>query len=239
MAYFQGFVVPAQSENKSAYLDMAKQAAPIFAENGATGLIECWGDEVMDGKVTDLKQAVQANDTEAVVFSWIWWPDKATCDAAAPGIMADERMKPGGPMPFDARRMIYAAFEVSYDTGDSGKFGYVDGMVASVADADRQGFVDHAAVMARLFQERGALRVVNGWGIDVPAGKVTDFRRAVQAKDGETVVMGWIEWPDKPTRDAGMRALMEDPRMREAPPPWNGQLAIFGGFAPILDTSHV
>ena len=83
-----------------------------------------------------------------------------------------------------------------------------------------------------------ALRVVDGWGVDVPDGKATDFRRAVQAKDGETVVFGWIEWPDKPTRDAGMGALMQDPRMRETPPPWNGPLAIFGGFTPILDTSH-
>ena len=82
------------------------------------------------------------------------------------------------------------------------------------------------------------MRVVNGWGVDVPAGKLTDLRRAVQAKDGETVVFGWIEWPDKATRDAGMGALMEDSRMRDTPPPWNGQLAIFGAFTPILDTSH-
>ena len=102
----------------------------------------------------------------------------------------------------------------------------------------RQGFVDHAAKTAGLLQERGALRVVDGWGVDVPAGKVTDFKRAVQAKDGEAVVFGWIEWPDKPTRDAGMGALMQDPRMRETPPAWNGPLAIFGGFTPILDTGH-
>ena len=85
---------------------------------------------------------------------------------------------------------------------------------------------------------KGALRLVDGWGSDVPTGKVTDFKRAVQAKDGETVVFGWIEWPDKPTREAGMGALMQDPRMRETPPAWNGQLAIFGGFTPILDTAH-
>lgn len=83
MKYFQGFVIPVVTANKPAYLDMAKKAAPIFAEYGAVRSVECWGDDVMDGKITDLKKAVRANNDETVVFSWIWWPDKATCDAAA------------------------------------------------------------------------------------------------------------------------------------------------------------
>jgi uncharacterized protein YbaA (DUF1428 family) len=235
--HFQGFVVPVRTDNKQAYLDMARQAAPIFAEYGALRHVECWGDDVMDGKVTDLKKAVQANKDEAVILSWVCWPDRATCDAASGKIMADDRMKPNGPMPFDGQRMIYAGFEAVFDTGEAGRFGYADGMVASVPDGNRQGFIDHAARFAELFQEKGALRLVDGWGADVPTGKVTDFNRAVQAKDGETVVFGWIEWPDKPTRDAGMGTLMQDPRMREAPPAWNGQLAIFGGFTPIFDTA--
>jgi uncharacterized protein YbaA (DUF1428 family) len=238
MTYFQGFVIPVLTGKKQAFLDLAKKTAPIFAEYGALRTVECWGDDVMVGKITDLRKAVRANDDETVALSWVCWPDKATCDAAAGKIMADERTKLDGSMPFDGQRMIYGGFEVTFDTGEGGKFGYVDGVIASVPDGNRQGFVDHAAKTTRLFQEKGALRVVDGWGIDVPAGKVTDFRRAVQAKDGETVVFGWIEWPDKPTRDAGMKALMQDPRMRETPPAWNGQLAIFGGFTPILDTAH-
>lgn len=238
MTYFQGFVIPVKTADKQAFLDMAKKAAPIFAEYGATRTVECWGDDVMNGKVTDLKKAVQANDDETVVFSWVWWPDKTTCDAAAEKIMADERMKPDGPMPFDGRRMIHAGFDANFDTGDGGQFGYIDTVVASVPNGNRQSFKDHAAHAAPLFKEKGALRLVDGWGADVPAGKVTDFRRAVQSKDGETVIFGWIEWPDKPTRDAGMGALMYDPRMREVSPAWNGQLAIFGGFTPILDTRH-
>ena len=238
MLYFQGFVVPVKTGNKSAYLEMANTVAPIFTEYGALRTVECWGDDVMDGKVTDLKKAVQAKDDETVVFAWVWWPDKAACDAAAGKMMADDRTKPGASLPFDGQRLIYGGFEVSFDTGHGGRFGYMDGMVASVPNGKRQDFVDHAAKAARLFQENGALRVVNGWGADVPAGKVTDFRRAVQAKDGETVIFGWIEWPDKATRDAGMGALMQDPRMREIPPAWNGSLAIFGGFAPILDTAN-
>ena len=238
MTYFQGFVIPVKAGNKPAFLDMAKKMAPIFAEYGAMRTVECWGDDVMDGKVTDLKKAVQANNDETVALSWVWWPDKATCDAAAGKIMADDRVKSYSPMPFDGQRTIYAGFETSCDTGDRGKFGYVDAVVASVPNGNRQGFIDHSAKAAGLFQEKGALRLVDGWGVDVPAGKVTDFQRAVQAKNGETVIFGWIEWPDKPTRDKGMGALMQDPRMRETSPAWNGQLAIFGGFTPILDTAH-
>jgi uncharacterized protein YbaA (DUF1428 family) len=236
--YFQGFVVPVPTKNRDAYLAMSGKVAPVFAELGALRTVECWGNDVMDGKVTDFKKAVQAKDDETVVLAWVLWPDKPTCDAAAAKMMADERMRPAGPMPFDGQRMIYAGFEATFDSGDGGEFGYVDGMVASVPDGNRQGFVAQVTKAAELFHEKGALRLVDGWGIDVPAGKVTDFKRAVQAKDGETVVFGWIEWPDKPTRDAGMGALMQDPRMREILPAWNGQLAIFGGFTPILDTAH-
>lgn len=54
------------------------------------------------------------------------------------------------------------------------------------------------------------------WGDDVPDGKLTDFCRAVQAEQDESVVFFWVEWPDKATRDAGMAKFMQDPRI-EAP----------------------
>ena len=196
--YFQGFVIPVRTENKPAYLDMAKKAAPVFAEYGAMRMVECWGDDVMDGKVTDLKRAVQANDGETVVFSWVWWPNKATCDAAMGKIMADDRMKPDGPMPFDGKRMIYAGFEANFDTGESGTFGYLDGMVASVPDGNRQAFIDHAAKTASFFQEKGALRIVDGWGTDVP-GRQSDRFQA--RRTGE----GWRDgriWLDRMARQA-------------------------------------
>ena len=114
---------------------------------------------------------------------------------------------------------------------------YVDGFVMAVPAANKQKFLDHAGTGDPVFIEFGALRVVECWGDDVPHGKQTDFFRAVGCKDDEVVVFSWIEWPDKATRDAGMKKMMEDPRMdpKTNPMPFDGMRMIYGGFAPILD----
>ena len=119
MSYIQGFVVPVPVANRAAYRDMAASAAPVFRELGAERVVECWGDDIPDGKVTDFKRSVQAKADETVVFSWIVWPDKATCEAAQAKMMTDERLKPGpGGMPFDGKRMIYGGFTPLFDTED-------------------------------------------------------------------------------------------------------------------------
>jgi len=116
---------------------------------------------------------------------------------------------------------------------------YIDGFVIAVATANKQAFLDHARRFDPCFIEYGATRVVEAWGDDVPAGKVTDFARSVQARSDETVVFAWVEWPDKATRDAGMKKMMEDPRMDPAsnPMPFDGKRMIFGGFESLLDIS--
>lgn len=169
--YFQSVVIPVKTGNKQAFLDMAKKMSSFFAEYGATRSVECWGDDLMEGKITDFKKAVQAIDDETVVLSWDWWPDKATYAEAMKKIMADDRMKPDGSMPFDGRRLIYGAFEACFDTGGGDRFGYLDGMVASVADGNRQKFINQSAKIAKLFQEKGARRVVDGWASTCPAAK--------------------------------------------------------------------
>ena len=235
--YFQTVIVPVPTANKQPFLDAAEKMSDLFAEHGATRSVECWSDDLMDGKITDFKKAVQAKDDEAVVFSWDWWPDKPTYEAAMKKLTNSEQKPQETPMPFDRQRLIYGVFETCFDTGGGAMFGYLDGMVASVPSDRREAFIDHAAKIAALFQEKGATRVVDAWGVDVPMGKLTDFHRAVQAQDGETIVVGWIEWPDKPTRDRGMAAMMQEPRMREMPVVWDGKLAIFGGFTPVHDSA--
>lgn len=114
---------------------------------------------------------------------------------------------------------------------------YIDGFVIAVPDANKQKFIDHAKSFDVLFLEFGATRVIEAWGDDVPDGKQTDFRRSVQAKEGESVVFSWVEWPDKATRDAAMKKMMDDPRMDPVanPMPFDGKRMIYGGFATVVD----
>lgn len=115
---------------------------------------------------------------------------------------------------------------------------YVDGCVASVRTEDKEKYRQYCVVAAAVFKENGAVSLVDCWGDDVPRGEVTDFHRAVQARDGETVVFSWIVWPDKATRDAGMEKIMTDPRFdpETNPMPFDGKRLIFGGFEPILES---
>jgi uncharacterized protein YbaA (DUF1428 family) len=113
--YIDGFVMAVPTANKDKFTAHAEMADSVFIDLGATRVIECWGDDVPDGETTDFRKAVKAKDDEAVVFSWIEWPDKQTRDAAMAKIMSedfsDERMdQEKNPMPFDGKRLIFGGF---------------------------------------------------------------------------------------------------------------------------------
>jgi uncharacterized protein YbaA (DUF1428 family) len=111
-SYVQGFVIPVPADKREDYRKMAEEAWAMFKEYGALRVVEAWGDDVPDGKVTDFRRAVKAEPDEKIVFSFMEWPSREVCDAAHDKLMKDERMKPpeGMDWPFDAKRMIYAGF---------------------------------------------------------------------------------------------------------------------------------
>jgi uncharacterized protein YbaA (DUF1428 family) len=238
MSYVDGFVAAVPAANKEAYRKHAADAEPLFKEFGARRMVEAWGDDVPDGKVTDFKGAVQAQEGEVVVFSWVEYESKEARDAANQKMMSDPRMEEiGATMPFDGKRMIYGGFEPMLDEGSSDGTNYVDGFVAPVPEGNRDAYRAMAEKAAPVFREYGATRVVEAWADDVPEGKVTDFRRAVKGTDDEKVVFSWIEWPSKQARDEGWKKVMEDERMQPDPAnmPFDGKRMFWGGFAPILD----
>ena len=113
MAYIDGFVAAVPTHNRDAYRKYAEMAAPIFKEHGALKLVECWGDDVPDGKVTSFPMAVRKKDDETMVFSWIVWPSKQNRDEGMKKVMTDPSIQPDvNPMPFDGKRLIFGGFEV-------------------------------------------------------------------------------------------------------------------------------
>ena len=118
MSYIDGFVVPVPTGNKEAYREMAAKAATIFREHGATRVVECWGDDIRDGKVTDFKMAVKAQPGENVVFSWVEWPSRVAREEGLAKFMADPRLAESFQnMPFDGQRMFFGGFEVMIEEG--------------------------------------------------------------------------------------------------------------------------
>ena len=237
MTYVEGFVLAVPTANRDAYVRHAEDFQPMFERSGVRRVVECWGDDIPDGKVTDFRKAVLATEDESIVFSWFEYPDRAARDAAVERMMADPDMQKmsASEMPFDGKRMIISGFDSIVDEG-SGRGGYIDGFVAPVRPANKEAYRAMAQKAAGVFAEYGALRVVEAWGNDVPDGKVTDYKRAVKAEGDENVVYSWIEWPDRAARDAGWAKVMADERMK--PPgemPFDGKRMFWGGFTPILD----
>jgi uncharacterized protein YbaA (DUF1428 family) len=113
MTYIDGFVAAVPTANREKFRKHAADAAPVFKEHGALQVVECWGDDVPDGKLTSFPMAVKCEPGETVVFSWIVWPSRELRDAGMAKVMADPRVQPdANPMPFDGKRVIYGGFEV-------------------------------------------------------------------------------------------------------------------------------
>ena len=113
MTYIDGFVAAVKTADKEAYRAHCQLMGGVFKEYGALDVIDTWGDDVPEGKLTSFPMAVKREDDETVALGWVNWPSKAVRDEAWKKVMADPRMQPGAtPMPFDGKRMIFGGFEM-------------------------------------------------------------------------------------------------------------------------------
>jgi uncharacterized protein YbaA (DUF1428 family) len=116
---------------------------------------------------------------------------------------------------------------------------HIEGFVIPVPTGNKQKYRDSCARMSAIFREYGATRFVQAWGVDLPDGSTTDFKRAVKATGDETVVLSWIIWPDKATCDEANRKMRTDERMQpSADMPFDMRRMIIGGFEPLFDSEE-
>ena len=60
MDYIDGFVAAVPTANRDRYKEHSQSAAKVFKDYGALRVVECWGDDVPQGKVTSFPMAVKA-----------------------------------------------------------------------------------------------------------------------------------------------------------------------------------
>jgi len=114
---------------------------------------------------------------------------------------------------------------------------YFEGFIVPVPESNRAAYEQHANNFAPLIGDIGVHRMVESWESDVPEGKVTDFRKAVDGKPDEKIVFSFFEYPDRQARDAANEKFMSDPRMAEMGKdmPFDGKRMIMGGFESIVE----
>jgi len=112
---------------------------------------------------------------------------------------------------------------------------YVTCFITPVPEDQREAYLRWARMSAEILKEYGCIEIVEAWEDDIPDGKVTDFRRAVQAKPGEKIVFSWKIWPDKASLEAGEAGLHQDERLdNSGEPPFDNRRLILGCFESIF-----
>ena len=111
---------------------------------------------------------------------------------------------------------------------------YIAGFVIPVPADKMEAYRQWARNSAAFFKEYGCLETVEAWEDKVPTGRFTDFRRAVDAKEGEKIVFAWQIWPNKEALDAAEEKMHQDPRMEPVGEiPFDAKRLIVGCFSPI------
>lgn len=107
MAYYDIFVAPIATSNRTDYEAFLKATHSMILGYGATEVADLWGDDVPEGKLTSLPMAVKLQEGEAVTAGWVVWPSKEVRDAGWAKMMAEQSEME---MPFDGKRMVFGGF---------------------------------------------------------------------------------------------------------------------------------
>jgi len=114
--HIDGFVIPVKKARKAEYLEFAKEIVALYRKHGATRCVETWGDGIEHGERTSFPRAVEATADEAIVLSWIEFPDKTTSEAVHKAVWAEPSMQAMLETDIlDGKRMIFGGFELLLD----------------------------------------------------------------------------------------------------------------------------
>ena len=119
---------------------------------------------------------------------------------------------------------------------------YIDGFVLPVPRIYLDEYKKVAEKVAEIWKEYGAIAYFEFVGDDLTLEGTRSFVEAVDAKEDEEVVYGWVVFPSKEIRDLANKKVPEDPRMTELVAPlvnpekliFDASRMVYGGFKPLV-----
>ena len=123
---------------------------------------------------------------------------------------------------------------------------YIDGFVFPIPRIHLDEYKKVAEKVAEVWKEHGAIAYFEFVGDDLSLEGTKSFAEAVDAKEDEEIVFGWVVFPSKEVRDLANKKVPTDPRMTELVAPlidpdkliFDGSRMVYGGFQPLIQSNE-
>ena len=121
---------------------------------------------------------------------------------------------------------------------------YIDGFVFPVPRAYLSEYRNVAEKVAEIWRAYGALAYHEYVGEDLHLEGTRSFMEAVDVKDDEVIVFGWVVFPSKEARDLANEQVPNDSRMSDLVVPltrserliFDATRMVYGGFQPLVQS---
>lgn len=119
---------------------------------------------------------------------------------------------------------------------------YIDGFVFPIPTKHIEAYQEIAGQVAEIWKEHGAITYCEYVGDDISLEGTKSFTEALEIKNDEKIVFGWVMFPSKEARDLANAKVPEDPRMAELVAPlvdpekliFDARRMLYAGFKPLV-----
>lgn len=123
---------------------------------------------------------------------------------------------------------------------------YIDGFVFPIPRNHLNEYKMAAEKVAEIWKEYGAIDYFEYIGDDMYLEGTKSFVEAIDAKENEEIVFGWVVFPSKKVRDLANEKVPTDPRMTEIVMPlidpkkliFDASRMVYGGFIPLVHSNE-
>lgn len=124
--------------------------------------------------------------------------------------------------------------------------GYIDGFTFPIPRLHLDEYKRVAEQVAAIWKEHGALEYHEYVGADLHLEGTRSFVDAVESKEEEVVVFGWVLFPSREIREQANLEVPNDPRMTDLVSPlmdpakliFDASRMVYGGFQPLVSSGR-